>query len=73
MGSDGEPLFQKTAEWHGNPIDAKGSPVTMHWGYDIVNFIKETSNLETKIEYIHNVHFGIWAEYIEVLVSKKYK
>jgi hypothetical protein len=71
MGSNGEPIFQKEEEWHGNPINKKGSPVTMHWGYDIVDFIKEHSKLETKIEYIHNLHFGIWAEYIEVLISKK--
>jgi hypothetical protein len=71
MGYNGEPVFQKTEEWHGNPVDKKGSPVTMHWGYDIVNFIKEYSGLETEIEYIHNLHFGIWAEYIEILISKK--
>jgi hypothetical protein len=71
MGLEGEPVFHKTEEWHGNPVDKKGSPVTMHWGYDIVDFIKRQSNLETTIEYIRNLHFGIWAEYIEVLVSKK--
>jgi len=71
MGAKGEPVFHKTEEWHINPVDKKGSPVTMHWGYDIVDFIKEHSNLETTIEYIRNLHFGIWAEYIEVLVSKK--
>jgi membrane-anchored protein YejM (alkaline phosphatase superfamily) len=73
MGYNGEPMFQKTEEWHGNPVDKKGSPVTMHWGYDIVDFIKEYSSLETEIKYIHNLHFGILAEYIEVLVSKKNK
>jgi len=70
-GGDGTPLFTKTPEWHGNPIDSKGSPVTMHWGFDIVEFIKESSELETKIEFIDNLDLGIQAEYIEVLVSKK--
>lgn len=72
-GEDGSPEFLKEAEWHGNPVDSKGSPVTMHWGFDIVDFIKESSGLETTIEYINNLHYGIQAEYIEVLVSKKGK
>jgi len=71
MGTKGEPIFNKTEEWHGNPVDEKGSPVTMHWGYDIVDYIKNYSNMETTIEYIYNLNLGIWAEYIEVLVSKK--
>jgi len=71
LGENGEPVFSKAEEWHGNPIDEKGSPVTMHWGYDIVDYIREASDLKTKIEYIHDLNHGIWAEYIEVLVTKK--
>jgi len=71
QGEDGEPIFLKQEEWHGNPIDSRGSPVTMHWGYDIIDFIKECSGLNTNIEYLFDLHYGIWAEYIEVLVSKK--
>ncbi|MEM4260463.1 MAG: hypothetical protein QXG00_04460 [Candidatus Woesearchaeota archaeon] len=43
----------------------------MHWGYDIVDFIKEKSGLDTIIEYIDDLNYGIRAEYIEVLVSFK--
>jgi hypothetical protein len=71
QGSNGEPIFLNKEEWHGNPIDKKGSPVTMHWGFDIIDFIKKYSELDTKIEYIYNLNYGIWAEYIEVFVSKK--
>ncbi|MGA1977599.1 MAG: class I SAM-dependent methyltransferase [Bacteroidales bacterium] len=70
-GENGSPIFPKEPEYHGNPIDPKGSPVTMHWGYDIIDFIKKNSGLETTIEYIDNLDFGIRAEYIEVLISKK--
>jgi SAM-dependent methyltransferase len=70
-GSNGTPVFTKTPEWHGNPIDSNGSPVTMHWGFDIVDFIKDSSGLETKVEFIDNLDLGIQAEFIEVLVSKK--
>ena len=70
-GPDGEPVFLKEPEWHGNPVDAKGSPVTMHWGFDIVDFIKEHSKLNTSIEYIDDLSKGIRAEFREVFVSKK--
>lgn len=70
-GIDNNPIFTKTPEYHANPVDLKGSPVTMHWGFDIVDFIKEKSGLITTIEYINNLNFGIQAEYIEVLVSLK--
>lgn len=71
LGENGHPNFLKTPEFHGNPVDPKGSPVTMHWGFDIVNFIKEKSGLDTTVEYIDDLKYGIRAEFIEVLVSKK--
>lgn len=70
-GVNNEPVFTQTPEFHGNPVDPKGSPVTMHWGFDIVNFIEETSGLKTTIEYLYNLEFGIQAEFIEVLVTRK--
>ncbi len=70
-GDNGEPVFLKNSEYHGNPIDPKGTPFTMHWGFDIVDFIKEKSSLETIIEYIDDLSYGVRAEYIEVLISLK--
>jgi hypothetical protein len=70
-GNDGEPVFLYEPEWHGNPVNAKGSPVTMHWGYDIKDFIKNETGHETIIEYIDDLHYGVRAEYIEVLVTIK--
>lgn len=70
-GTNGKPIFLKTSEYHGNPIDLLGSPVTMHWGYDICDFIKQSSGLETIIESIDNLDYGIRAEFIEVLISIK--
>lgn len=70
-GENNEPIFLKKPEWHGNPVDLKGSPVTMHWGFDIIDFIKESSGLKTTIEYIDDLNLGIRAEFNEVLISKK--
>jgi SAM-dependent methyltransferase len=71
LNSDGEPNFLHKPEYHGNPINENGSPVTMHWGYDIVSKIKEFCGLNTEIVYIDNLKEGIRAEYIEVLVTRK--
>jgi ubiquinone/menaquinone biosynthesis C-methylase UbiE len=68
---DGTPCFLSTPEYHGNPVDHRGSPVTMHWGYDIVQYIQQASGLPTTIEHIDDLQYGIRAEYIEVLVTRK--
>jgi hypothetical protein len=70
-GDNGDPVFLKDPEYHTNPVDPTGSPVTMHYGFDIVDFIQEESGLETTVEYIYNLKYGISAEYNEILVSQK--
>lgn len=67
----GEIAYHQEPEYHGNPIDEKGSLVTMHWGYDIANFIMEKANTPTTIVMIDNLELGVRAEYIEVLISMK--
>ncbi|MGY6215121.1 methyltransferase domain-containing protein [Methylolobus aquaticus] len=57
--------------YHGNPIDANGSLVTIDWGYDIVPFIEAHSGLRTTIIYFDDLAHGIRAELIEVLISRK--
>lgn len=68
---NGNPVFLFEPEWHGNPVDKKGSPVTMHWGFDIVGFIKKHTGAEVKIVYLDDLSHGIRAEYIEIIVMKK--
>ena len=58
-------------EYHGNPIDAKGSLVTTDWGYDICVFIAQSCGLETEMVRLDDLGHGIRAEYIEVLVTRK--
>ena len=68
---DGSPRFLYQPDYHGNPVDPCGSPVTMRWGYDIVQFIEMACGLNTSIEYIDDLEIGVRAEYIEVLVTRK--
>lgn len=58
-------------EYHGNPVSADGSLVTVHWGYDIVQFIYAACGLFTEMIYIDALDLGIRAEYIEVLVTRR--
>lgn len=70
---DGEVKFFYEPDYHGNPIDPKGSPVFWHYGYDIASKFIEWSGMETII--INNVlpEFGIEAELLEIVICKKVK
>ena len=67
----GNVQFLHDPEIHGSPIDKKGSFVTMHWGFDIVDYIRECSGLSTEICYVDDIEFGIRAEFNEVFISTK--
>ncbi len=70
-GSDGKVIHHHPPEYHGNPIDAKGSLVTMHWGYDITEYIHAACGLPTTIVQIDDLSHGIRAEFIEVCLTRK--
>ncbi len=71
LTKEGKVQFLKKPEYHGNPVDEAGSPVTMHWGYDIAEFIDKHSDVLTQIKYIDDIEYGIRAEFNEVVVSIK--
>jgi len=68
---DGTVEHLREPEYHGNPVSEGGSLVTHRWGYDICEFIFRSSGLFTEMVYLDNLEYGIRAEYIEVLVSRK--
>lgn len=70
-GPDGTIIYHQQPEYHGNPIDRKGSLVTMHWGYDITEHIHAACGLPTTIVHIDDLTHGIRAEFIEVCVTRK--
>jgi len=63
--------FLSEPEYHGNPLSKEGSLVTMHWGFDITSFIFKSCGLFTEMIYIDSFYYGIRAEYIEVLITRK--
>jgi len=63
--------FLLDAQYHGNPVDARGALVTMDWGYDIVSFIKSVCGMPGHIIFIDDIDRGIRAEFIDVVVSFK--
>lgn len=60
-------------EYHGSPISEEGSLVTVHWGYDIVNYIFDACGLFTEMVYLDMLELGIRADLIEVLITRKPK
>jgi SAM-dependent methyltransferase len=64
--------FLKEPDFHENPVSKNGSPVTMHWGYDISRYIFDSCGMYTEMVYIDNIELGIRAEFIDVLISRKY-
>jgi len=70
-GNDGEVIYHHEPEYHGDPISDEGSLVTMHWGYDIADFIMLSADMPCTIVMIDNIELGIRAEYIEVVVARK--
>ena len=59
------------AEYHGNPIDAKGALVTMHYGEDIAELVGRWTGCPTTIHRIVDPAQGIEGEFLEVMVSVK--
>jgi SAM-dependent methyltransferase len=59
-------------EYHDNPLSSEGSLVTVNWGYDITNFIFETSGLFTEIVFLDILEYGVRGEYNEVLITRKF-
>jgi SAM-dependent methyltransferase len=64
-------LLIEPAEFHGNPIDGKGSLVTIDWGYDIVDYLMRHSGLSFLLLRAEDPHRGIVGDLLEVLIGFK--
>jgi hypothetical protein len=63
--------YLKEPEYHGNPIDLKGSLVVTEWGRDLCDFIYKHAGMTTTAIRIFDKLRGIEAKFIEVFISRK--
>jgi SAM-dependent methyltransferase len=71
LAKDGTVVHLAEPEYHGNPIDPKGSLVTFHYGYDLADLIAEWTPFDVEIRRFHQRSSGIVAEFSEVVVCRK--
>ncbi len=58
-------------EYHGNPIDNKGSLVTIDWGQDLFDVIARTSGMTTRLVQPDDPHLGLDHPGLQVFISHK--
>jgi SAM-dependent methyltransferase len=71
IDSTGKVSHIREAQYHGNPLNERGSLVTIDWGYDILDYLSYHSSMHCYIFYIDDLSRGIRAEFIEVVVCRK--
>jgi SAM-dependent methyltransferase len=69
--SEGKIIHELPPEYHGDPFKADGNLVTIDWGFDIADYLGQVSGLSTTILFIDDLHLGLRAKYLEVLVSRR--
>jgi SAM-dependent methyltransferase len=69
--SEGKIIHELPPEYHGNPLSPDGSLVTVDWGFDIADYLGHVSGLSTSLFFIDDLHLGLRAKYLEVLVCRK--
>jgi SAM-dependent methyltransferase len=71
IDSAGNVIHTREPQYHGNPLDERGSLVTIDWGYDVLDYLSCYSSLRCNLFYIDDLSRGIRAEFIEVIVCRK--
>lgn len=71
LGNNGEIEWHFEPDYHGNPIDPKGSPVFWHYGYDLASAIDKWAGFNSIIISNHLPEYGIEGALCEVILSKK--
>ncbi|MFT3729156.1 MAG: methyltransferase domain-containing protein [Terricaulis sp.] len=69
--SDGTVEFVGEPEYHKNPIDERGSPVTFHYGYDFPDLIRSWAPFDTRVVRFNDRRHGVIGEFTEVYVCAK--
>lgn len=64
--------YLEEPDYHGNPVDDKGSLVVTEWGRDLIDTIYASSGMSITAIHIHDKRIGVDAKFIEVFLSKKF-
>jgi hypothetical protein len=70
-GKDGKIRHLEPADYHGNPIDEKGSLVVTEWGRELCDFIYTSAGSTTTAILIRDMSLGLAGEFCEVFISTK--
>lgn len=68
---EGATINLESPDYHGNPIDEKGSLVVTEWGRELCDFIYRSSGFTTTAILIRDTKLGLAGEFCEVFVSTK--
>jgi SAM-dependent methyltransferase len=68
---DGKIHWFHEAEFHGNPVDERGAPVTYHFGYDFLELIYQWTAMPTEVIRMHDPGRGIAGPMTEVYITRK--
>ena len=71
LSPEGTVTMLTEPEYHGNPIDEKGSLVTKDYGYDVHIWIAQQAPFAVRVYRFHDPHMGILGEYTDTFVCTK--
>jgi len=72
IAADGSLELLLEPEYHGNPVDAKGSLVVTDWGPDILDRIRQASGMDTERFDFRDPRRGLAGAFLSVFVSRKH-
>lgn len=66
-----EEILVGKAEYHGSPVNSKGSLVTFHYGYDFPQMIFSASKMSVEVARFWDPYYGIIGPMTEVYICTK--
>ena len=67
----GQVVHDHEPQYHGNPIDPRGSLVVTEWGFDLCEYVRRCCGMHTTVEHLFDPGQGICGEFREVFVSRR--
>lgn len=71
FAADGGIEHYEPPEYHGNPVDPRGSLVTFRWGYDFPEVLRTWAPFDVRLYRFHDHRHGVIGEFTEVYLCEK--